>query len=751
MGISKKEILKVSAIILAIFFIGFFLRIESTNMVSVPDNEKAFYQDQNGIPYMYELDSYYNYRLTKNYIDHGYPGDTVINGREWDLHSYYPPGVPMDYPPLIVYIAAFLYKFINLFASVPLISVCFWIPAFIGPLSGIVAYFFVRRYTNDYGAVAAGIFAVTTPILTARTVPGWFDTDMFNVLFPLLVTWLFIEALDNRNNFKRGILISAVATFSMFLFSIAWNGWQYTFYIIILFSFFYIIWCKLKGRNVKNFAYVLGTFFVGTLLMVGLFTGFLNIIKLFAGPFELIKISGTQNPWTPWPDVYTSVSELGKPSLEEVISGVGLSFFGGIFGLLWILRILINKELKKRFLNKMTWFFFMFLVVWTVIGFFAVLKGARFIIMLVPPLVISAGIMIGISAGYLSILKDNKRFDIFQRRKSITGIISILILVWITVPSLLSGYNSYSSLIPSADDDLHDASQWINNNTPKDTVIISIWDYGHLFTAIADRPVSFDGRMGYIETLPVRNYDTYSFKEKSPGTSREYWINKAFATGNESLSAGIFRMLSTSGDSGYLTLDNYTKNTTKSVEILNNILGVDRNAASQILIKNYGLNEKQAENVLKYTHPTKPAPFVILTTDGMVDRGQWIFRFGEWNFKELKEGNYTYSAGKINTSNNVLNTTNGIYMDLKNGKITWNEKIPYCMIKISGGKTEKIYLDKNSDFCVILIMDDEKSLVIDRKFENSLFTKLIVERSNTQFFKALYKNKSVMAWKSIYN
>src|SRR4030066_165320 len=106
-------------------------------------SDKEFYQDQNGLPYMYDCDSYYNYRLTKNFLDHGYLGDTKINDIEWDVHSYYPPGVPMEYPPLIVYITAYVYKFINLFTYVSLIKVCFWIPMFIGPLAGIIVYFFI--------------------------------------------------------------------------------------------------------------------------------------------------------------------------------------------------------------------------------------------------------------------------------------------------------------------------------------------------------------------------------------------------------------------------------------------------------------------------------------------------------------------------------------------------------------------------------------------------------------------------------
>ena len=62
----KKEIILTFAIILLIFSIGFFLRIDSANLNGIPEDEKSYYQDLNEIPYMYELDSYYNYRLTQN-------------------------------------------------------------------------------------------------------------------------------------------------------------------------------------------------------------------------------------------------------------------------------------------------------------------------------------------------------------------------------------------------------------------------------------------------------------------------------------------------------------------------------------------------------------------------------------------------------------------------------------------------------------------------------------------------------------
>ncbi|HTX60909.1 MAG TPA: STT3 domain-containing protein, partial [Methanobacterium sp.] len=114
-------------IVLLLFLLAFSLRAEAVNLSSISDDSKALYQDANGLPYFSEMDSYYNYRLTADYLDHGYLGDTKINGTNWDLHSYFPPGRAVDYSPLIVYTTAFTYKFINLFSKVPLTTVAFWI------------------------------------------------------------------------------------------------------------------------------------------------------------------------------------------------------------------------------------------------------------------------------------------------------------------------------------------------------------------------------------------------------------------------------------------------------------------------------------------------------------------------------------------------------------------------------------------------------------------------------------------------
>lgn len=722
--ISKKRMATTVAIILLIFLVGMTLRLETTNLYGITDNEKAFYEDQNGLPYMYDMDSYYNYRMTQDYLDHGYLGDTIINNTQWDLHSYYPPGRSAEYPPLIAYLAVLFYKLVNIFTNTPLIVVCFWLPAIIGPISGIIAYFFTRKYTNEYGAIAAGIFTVTSPLLLSRTIPGWFDTDMFNVLFPLLITWLFFEAINNKNNFQKG-LISIIAAFSMFLFSIAWEGWVYTFYIIMIFSFLYILWCIFKRIQVKKFAYVFGIFFSGTLLMILIFSGLSALINLFTSPIEFMNISGSHVPLSSWPNIYISVSELQIPSPEEVISGVGLAFFGGLFGFLWILRILLNKNLKKQILNNMTWFLYTFLVIWALISFFLILEGGRYIMMLIPPMVISAGIMIGICIEYLHILKDN---EMFKRRKDLIKILSTMLLVLLISLSIINVYASFSSLIPGANDDLWAASQWISDNNSNNTVIISDWSYGHLFTAITNHYVSIDGG--------------------SQNSPRTYWIDKAFETDNESLSLGIFKMIATTGDLGYLTLNNYTENVTITAGILNNILGLNKKEALTVMTKNYNLSTQEAQNVLKYTHPDKPRHFILVTTNDMVNKGYWIFYFGTWNFNKMKGNDLTYTFGNIDINNNILNSSNGISMNLNTGNVTWNGQTPYSAIIVKDGDIKKYYPNKNSTFDVIINIDSNKSVLIDKWFENSLFTKLVIEKSNSTIFKPIYKDNTVTVWES---
>lgn len=740
---SKNHLIIIAAIIL-IFAVGLFLRLESAYITGTPVEKKSFYLDQNNLPYMYELDSYYNYRLTRNYIEHGYLGDVKVDSQEWDMHSYYPPGVPLDYPPLIVYLATCIYTLVNLFSNVPLLVVVFWISAFIAPLAGVVAYLFTRRISNESGALVAGLLTALAPFYFIRTVPGWFDTDIFVIIFPILIVWFFWES-NHTCNLKKSLIISFLAGFAMFLFATAWNGWQYYFYLILVCSVLWLLMCLIKKWPIKRFLYTLITFILVTLGLLTIFTGYLNVLKLFYAPLEFIKISGSQSPWYPWPDVYMSVSELSSVTVDGIVSGIGVAFFGGLFGLLWILRVLLNKDLKEKYLKSMDWFLYTLFILWILTGFLALLKGSRFIIILIPPLTICTGVMLGLCVEYLNILKFN-RFSP-NMRKYIIHFLTFVVILVLVIPSVVN-IDKTLNMPPGADDNQLDSLEWIKYNTPNNTVVVSGWSAGHLITYAADRPVLMDGRMGYIETLQSRSLGKgYPYGDKSPSPAREYWIDHAFASSNESLSLGIFRMLTSSGDMAFLTMDEYTKNTSMSVEILNEILGVDNKTAINIMVNDYNLSQHQAETVLGYTHPENSTPYVIWTYLDMLNKGFWIFNFGEWNFNNNTSGStLTYSFNEIQRDGDFITDKSGLKADLKNVFITYNGNVPYCLVKISEGNSSKIYLNESSDLCVFLLFDESKSLIINKRYENSLFIKLTVEREDSTYFKSLYKNNDSAVW-----
>ena len=160
----------------------------------------------------------------------------------------------------------------------------------------------------------------------------------------------------------------------------------------------------------------------------------------------------------------------------------------------------------------------------------------------------------------------------------------------------------------------------------------------------------------------------------------------------------------------------------------------------------YHLTEEQSKTIINLTHPDIITPFILVTTDGIRDSAHYIFNFGEWDFVKDTYQDHTYSIADYDLEKGVLKSENGILIDMETGDIEWDGKLPYCMELVSKNMIEKHYIDNNSDFCVIVLMEDKKIVVIDKKFENSLFTKLILERSGSNYLKLSYENQSVSVW-----
>lgn len=273
----------------------------------------------------------------------------------------------------------------------------------------------------------------------------------------------------------------------------------------------------------------------------------------------------------------------------------------------------------------------------------------------------------------------------------------------------------------------------------------SWWDFGHLFAVKADRGVTFDGG--------------------SQNNARAYWVGKALYTSDETLSAGILKMLSSSGDNGYNTLETYTNDTGKTVEIMDKILVVDKTAAENIMTSQYGLTAEQAKNVSQYTNPTNVTPDLFVTSYDMVGKAGWWSYFGSWNFTAGNSTNYIYSLAQANATsgtnslkimgeNNVTIQINGSSVT---GGISMGNKVvqPHrLMVVVNGTTAVDTIVNNDSAFSVMAIYQDNNMITVamNRQLENSMFTRLyFLQGQGLSHFKLATKKPStgiseVMVW-----
>ncbi|MFA6888230.1 MAG: STT3 domain-containing protein [Candidatus Woesearchaeota archaeon] len=341
------------------------------------------FQDEYGLTYLGEIDPWYFYRLTDNYLEHGYEGDIELNGVYYDTHQL--GGTPLEskggfikkLPHFHVIVEAYLYKLIHLFIpSVRLMTVVYFLPVLLAALSIIPAFFIVKKVAGNIGGLAAAVYLAVHPAFVGRTIAGFSDTDGYNILFPLLIMWLFVEAIE-AESWKKSIILSTIAGLVVGVFSFTWGGWWYI-YDFLLGVCFVSVWyiclndfiaekqnklqwviggillapvvviagIVLKIYNVfktkewqveKNITlYTIIIFIISCGIFVSLIsstTMFLNAVKEPMG-FTTIKDVGLIKLW---PNVLTTVAEFNPASLGEIMGttafGISILMLLGFLGI----------------------------------------------------------------------------------------------------------------------------------------------------------------------------------------------------------------------------------------------------------------------------------------------------------------------------------------------------------------------------------------------------------------------------------
>ncbi len=826
--VNKNLITKIAPIVIALLLVltVFAIRAETINLGGISDPDmKALYQDDSGMPYFTELDSYYNYRLTENYLKTGHLGDTQINGTDWDSLSTSPHGREANYQPVIIVLAAWVYKFVNMFGNVSLTQIAFWLGPLIGSLAVLPAFFIVKRATGStWGAVVAGVIAGAAPAYFSHTYGGFFDTDMFNVLLPLMTVLFLTESIYAKKPLFKAVY-AAISAIFLALFSLTWSGYAYmvllTFGTMILYFPASYLMDKFDGKDLSNkkqwlqnnpatIPFIVFAIVAIILLLITVGSTFFETVMSVLGMSTSLQ-SATAG--SAYPNVYVSVGEMQIPQPIDIINNSGgpftilFAFVGFILLFVGLSKkakseeteVVEEKEEKEKQIRtrryipktkkaeeishahehkfipgKFEWtqdekyrnlFLFVLLILWTVGIAIMLTQGTRFIEQFEVPMALLAGLSIGLFVHYV---------DLKIEQKNYVTIIALALVLLTVVSPLYADHLTSSQAVGSTNDDMFNTLTWIKSNTPENSVLASWWDFGHLFTAIANRQVVFDGG--------------------SQNNMRAYWIGNSLATTNEDLSAGILRMLANSGEDASNVLDSYTGDTTKTVKILNEILPMDRTQASSTLTGTYGLDAQQANSVLDLTHPSETKPMYLILSSDMLSKAAWWSYFGTWNFENQTSNHYSYYAAQSQTEdmggkqftlgreNGVVgvsgtsNETNGTTMNfayIDQSKLnktidmftqedkqrvanelsegTGNELLkPHKLILVENNQLTEKVVNNNSNMSIMAFHQTDGSyftVLFDSFLEDSVFTKLYLESGyNATRFSFAHSEPGISVW-----
>lgn len=483
---------------------------------------------------LHEFDPFFNYRATQYLVDNGWEAYYAWN----DDLSWYPDGRDVSSSSQVVLhqTAAVTYTLFG-FGS-PLYDFTIMFPVVFGSLSVIVIFALVRVIGGTTaGLIAAMLMSVSLPIIIRGTA-GWFKSEPLGLFYGLLGTYLFLSGIKTDRYPIAAAKLFFGALFVSFSLS-AWGGSQ--FFVIPIGVF---IMCLPFIRKDRSFLIWAVPFFAVSLLSTSMLferpglsfvLGFggiailgptiflvicsaihkvtngknarrnyalllIGIIVAGAGAIPLATEVGVistpsfrylnaVNPFLVATDPLTdSVSEHQTTSImQSFLFHSVLMVFAGIG--IWLLLDKRAKEFHK--INSDMIAFAL------VMGIFGVYISSAFIRLEVfgsiAVIVLSA---LGVSVLVRRIMTDSSRSQaaIPIRMGLVAGVAILLVLPLIipdtntiaasqSAPSILSGATVFGV---TTNDWLH-AYEWVKNNTPKDAVVASWWDYGYWTQTLGER------------------------------------------------------------------------------------------------------------------------------------------------------------------------------------------------------------------------------------------------------------------------
>ncbi len=228
-------------------------------------------------------------------------------GRDMTTTSYI--GVPFT--------SAFFYLVVNAMGiPVSVTTVSIVLPAFMGALTTIVAYFFGREVHNNTVGMLSALFLAFMPAFIQRTIVGFYDNEMIGVFAIVLTMFLFIRSL------KRGSAFSGVAAgFALAYLLASWGAGDFILGLLALYGLLMLVGGKYSKRLLTSYliTVTLGVF-LGALVPRNGFSSLTSMTYLAA-----IGIGGLLAFYEIWQRIATyreATANVLTPHMKPIILGV---------------------------------------------------------------------------------------------------------------------------------------------------------------------------------------------------------------------------------------------------------------------------------------------------------------------------------------------------------------------------------------------------------------------------------------------
>lgn len=573
---------------------------------------KDRYRDPRGHVYLNGIDSYYWLRLLENLWKSGHIGDRTLGNVEFDdlVGNAIDPATKKNVHLWLGLVFMKTARFFHRDASLE--EVLFYVPLFLSVVIGIFSFIVARQLgAGGLGAFFASFAVNLSPFLLTRSVGEWFDTDIYNILFPLLAFCAFLAAQRHKKISQR-ICFSALSGVFLACYASTWKGWWFIFDIMILAELLFILNQRLSrdeapvATPTKNPFVSLGLFVLSTTLFVIGWNGVSVWKDFILEPLRLSTILKVTSQ-SMGPNVYQTVAELGKVEPYAITTSLGapVVFFAALLGILYIF-------LRERAVRDEHYGFgILCLVFWIVSIFYAALEASRFILLLVVPI----GLAFGLAADRC--YSFGARFA--QRLKKpwaeLARAAVVVVFSLYVFSGILRAHQALLSTVPQMDDFWYNSLTKIEKDTPKEAYINSWWDFGHWFKAIAKRRVLFDGM--------------------TQNTPYAYWMAGALLTESEEEAVAILKMINAHGNKAADVLEQEEKREAAvAVGIVRNVLGKDRDAAKSYL-EEQALAPFRVQELLDMIFPRSLPPVYFIVSYDMPAKIGPISYVGNWDFEKV--------------------------------------------------------------------------------------------------------------------